>query len=143
MMTEMTDAEVAAQVERAGRFIAELRELIAATTTNSASLCADDHRRGLQRIAETLDAVPFVTCCSLANVNAAMRGMLLEMIEVHLMCLGAGPTLDCPNATAFLAGFETMIEKARKRRLEHDSFRRNRIGSWRGSLRTRPGCRGR
>ena len=112
----MTDAEVADQIDRADRFRDELRDAITATVVDPASLCADDQRRGLQRIAATLDAVPFVTVCNLANLNTAMRGGLMEVIEVHLMCVGAGPTLDFADATAFLAGFETMIEKMRRRR---------------------------
>ena len=112
----MTDAEVADQIERADCFIEQLRDAITATVVDPASLCADDQRRGLQRIAATLDAVPFVTVCNLANLNTAMRGGLMEVIEVHLMCVGAGPTLDFADATAFLAGFETMIEKMRRRR---------------------------
>ena len=120
MMTdvEMTDHEARQQVRRADRFIAEFRETIAATVVDPASLCADDQRRGLRRIADTLDAVPFVTFCNLANINTAMRGGFMSVIEVHLMGVGAGPTLDFMDATAFLAGFETMIEKARKRRLQ-------------------------
>jgi len=59
-----------------------------------------------------------VTMCNLANINAAMRGGLPEVIELRLMCVGAGPTLDFEDATAFLAGFETMIEKVRRRRLQ-------------------------
>jgi hypothetical protein len=90
----MTDAEVADQIERADCFIEQLRDAITATVVDPASLCADDQRRGLQRIAATLDAVPFVTVCNLANLNTAMRGGLMEVIEVHLMCVGAGPTLD-------------------------------------------------
>jgi hypothetical protein len=54
----MTDAQVAAQVERADCFIEQLRDAITATVVDPANLCADDHRRGLQRIAATLDAVP-------------------------------------------------------------------------------------
>jgi len=119
MMTgEMTDAEVADQIERADRFIEQLRDAITATVVDPASLCADAQRRGLRRIADTLDAVPYVTMCNLANINAAMRGGLLEVIELRLMCVGAGPTLDFEDATAFLAGFETMIEKVRRRRLQ-------------------------
>jgi glycerol dehydrogenase-like iron-containing ADH family enzyme len=72
-------------------------------------------RRGLQRIADTLNAVPFVTMCNLANLNAAMRGGLLDLIEVGLLAVGGGPTLDYADATAFLAGFEIVIEKARRR----------------------------
>jgi hypothetical protein len=120
MMTdvEMTDAEVADQIGRADRFIGQLRDAIAATVVDPASLCADAQRGGLQRIAATLDAVPFVTFCNLVNLNEAMRGGVLDLIEVRLMCVGAGPTLDYADAAEFLAGFETMIEKVRKRRLQ-------------------------
>ena len=115
---EMTDDEVRQQIERADRFREALRDAIQATAVDPASLCADAQRCGLRRIADTLDAVPFVTFCNLANINTAMRGGFMSVIEVHLMCVGAGPTLDFADATAFLAGFETMIEKARKRRLQ-------------------------
>ena len=54
----MTDAQVAAQVERADCFIEQLRDAITATAVDPASLCADAQRRGLRRIADTLDAVP-------------------------------------------------------------------------------------
>ena len=47
-----------------------------------------------------------------------MRGGLMEVIELGLMCVGAGPTLDYADATALLAGFETIIEKVRRRRLQ-------------------------
>jgi len=59
MMTdvEMTDDEARQQVQRADRFIADFREMIAATVVEPASLCAVDHRRGLRQIAATLDAV--------------------------------------------------------------------------------------
>ena len=114
----MTDTEVADQIERADRFIEQLSDAIAATAADPASLCADARRRGLQRIAATLDGVPYVTMCNLANLNAAMRGELLDLIEVRLMCVGAGPRLDHADAAAFLAGFETIIEKVRRRRLQ-------------------------
>jgi hypothetical protein len=119
MMTdEMTDAEVHQQTDRADRFIEQLRDAIIATAVDPASLWADAQRRGLQRIADTVDAVPYVTFCNLANLDAALRGGLLSVIEVQLMCVGAGPTLDFENATAFLAGFDVMIEKVRRRRLQ-------------------------
>jgi hypothetical protein len=119
MMTgEMTDAEVRQQIDRADRFIEQLREAIAATVVDPASACADYQRCGLRRIAETLDAVPYVTMCNLANLNAAMRGGLMQIIEVHLLAVGGGPTLDFEDAAAFLAGFETVIEKVRKRWLQ-------------------------
>jgi hypothetical protein len=120
MMTdaEMTDAEVADQIERADRFIADFREMIAATVVDPASSCADYQRRGLRRIADTVDAVPYVTMCNLSNLNTALRGGLLSLIEVQLMCVGGGPTLDYADATAFLATFESMVEKLRKRRMQ-------------------------
>jgi hypothetical protein len=69
MMTdvEMTDAEVADQIDRADRFIEQLRNAITATVVDPASACADYQRRGLRRIADTLDAVPYVTFCNLAT----------------------------------------------------------------------------
>jgi hypothetical protein len=114
----MTDAQVAAQVDRADCFIEQLRDAIAATTVDPASACADAQRRGLQRIADTLDAVPYVTMCNLANLNAALRGGVLDLIELRLLAVGVGPTLDYADAAEFLAGFERMIEKARRRRLQ-------------------------
>ena len=119
MMTdaEMTDAEVADQIERADRFIAGFREMIAATVVDPGSACADYQRRGLRRIADTLDVVPYVTICNLANLDAALHGGLLDLIEVGLLAVGGGPTLDYADAAAFLAGFESMIEKVRGRRV--------------------------
>ena len=34
------------------------------------------------------------------------------------MCVGGGPTVDYADATAFLATFESMVEKLRKRRMQ-------------------------
>ena len=114
----MTDAQVAAQVERADCFMEQLRDAIAATTVDPASACADDQRCGLDRIAATLDAVPYVTMCNLANLNAALRGGVLYLIELRLLAVGVGPTLDYADAAEFLAGFEPLIEKVRRRRLQ-------------------------
>ena len=91
--------------------------MIAATAVDPASACADAQRRGLQRIADTLDAVPYVTFCNLANLDTALRGGLLDLIEVRLMCVGGGPTLDYADATAFFAVFQPMIDMALARRL--------------------------
>jgi hypothetical protein len=115
---EMSDAAVRQQIERAERFREQLRDAIAATVIEPASLCADEQRSGLERIAATLDAVPLVTVCNLANIDTAMRGGLLDVIEVRLMCVGAGPTLDFEDATAFLAAFQPLIDAALKRRLQ-------------------------
>jgi hypothetical protein len=98
----MTDGEVRQQVERADCFIEQLRDLIHATIVDPASLCADAQRRGLRRIADTLDAVPYVTM----------------LIEVHLKCVGGGPTLDHADAAAFLAAFQPMIDMTLRRRLQ-------------------------
>ena len=60
MMTdvEMTDVEVRQQVEHADYFHRAGARRDHRNGVDLASLCADDYRRGLQRIAATLDAVP-------------------------------------------------------------------------------------
>jgi hypothetical protein len=58
-----------------------------------------------------------MTMCYLENLDAAMRGKLLSVIEVHLLAVGGGPTLDFSSATAFLAEFQPMIDMALRRRL--------------------------
>ena len=47
-----------------------------------------------------------------------MRGTFTSVIELCLMCVGAGPTLDYADAVEFLAGFEGMVKKLHKRRLQ-------------------------
>jgi hypothetical protein len=42
---------------------------------------------------------------------------LLSVIDVHLLAVGGGPTLDFSDATAFLAEFQPMIDMALRRRL--------------------------
>ena len=114
----MSDAEASEQVARADRFMADFRELIEATAVDPRSPCADASRRGLQRIAGSVDAVPLLTACNLANLNTALRGGLLDLIEVQLMAVGSGPTLDYENASAFLSVFDGVVEEARKRQLQ-------------------------
>ena len=75
-------------------------------------------RRGLERIGATVDAVDYITYANLPNLNAALRGGLLDVIEVRLRCVGAGPTPDFADSSAFLAGFQPMIDVALKRRLQ-------------------------
>ena len=77
--------------------------MIASTIVDPASPCAAETRSGLERIATTVDAVDYVTYANMANLNVVMRGTLLLLIEVRLMCVGAGPTLDYADASAFLA----------------------------------------
>jgi hypothetical protein len=115
---QISDEEARQQVERTDTFIAAFRELIASTVVDPASPCQAACRRGLERIGATVDAVDYVTFCNLANLNAAMRGELMSVIEVRLMCVGAGPTLDLADASAFLAEFSRMIDLARKKRLQ-------------------------
>ena len=113
----MINSQVTEQIDRADRFIAAFRELIAATVVDPASPCADYQRRGLRRIADTVDQVPFVTMCNLSNLDTAMRGGLLGLVEVQLLAVGGGPTLDYADATAFLATFQPAIDKVLARRL--------------------------
>ena len=42
--------------------------------------------------------------CNLSNLNTALRGGVLNLIEAQLMCVGGGPTLDYESAAEFLAG---------------------------------------
>jgi hypothetical protein len=114
----MTDEEVRQQVERTEAFVAAFRELIASTAVDPASPCEAACRRGLERIDATVDAVDYVTFANLANLNSAMRGGLLDVIEVRLKCVGGGPTLDFQDAAEFLTVLQPMIDMALKRRLQ-------------------------
>ena len=111
----ITDPQVAAHVERTDRFIDDVRELIETTTPDPRSPCADVQRRTLRRIADTLDEVPYGTMCNIATVDAAMAGVLMEMIELRLMYVGCGPKLDFAGAEAFLDAFQPVIDKALRR----------------------------
>jgi hypothetical protein len=73
---------------------------------------------GLERISATVDAVDYITYADLANLNTALRGGLLDLIEVQLKCVGGGPTLDYQDATEFLARFQPAIDAALRRRLQ-------------------------
>jgi hypothetical protein len=99
----MTDEEARQQIERIDAFIAAFRELIASTAVDPASPCEAARRRGLERIGATVDAVDYVTFANLANLNTALHGGLLDLIEVQLKCVGGGPTLDFQDAAEFLA----------------------------------------
>ena len=63
MTAELTDEEARQQIERADAFIADFRELIASTVVEPTSSCEAASRRGLARIAATLDEVDYVTYC--------------------------------------------------------------------------------
>jgi hypothetical protein len=93
--------------------------LIASTAAavDPASPCEAACRRRLDRISATVDAVGDVTFGNLANVDAALRGGLLSLIEARLICVGAGPTLDFVDANAFLAELSQVIDLARRKRL--------------------------
>jgi hypothetical protein len=66
-----------------------------------------------------VDAVDYVTFCNLANLNAAMRGILPDVLKVKLMCVGQGPTLDYADASAFLAELHQPIFDLWKKRHLH------------------------
>jgi hypothetical protein len=91
--------------------------MIAETAIDLESNCADAQRRGLQRISETMDQVPFEVICNLANLSTVMRGALMGIIKVHLMAVGGGPSLDHADAAAFLAPFVDIVEKVRTRKI--------------------------
>jgi hypothetical protein len=112
----MTDEEVRQQVERTDAFIAAFRELIASTVVDPANSCEVACRRALERIGATVDAVDYVTFANLANVNAALRGGLLSLIEVRLMYVNAGPLLEFVDANAVLAELSQVIDQARRNR---------------------------
>ena len=38
-----------------------------------------------------MDAVDYITVCNLANLDAAIHGLLLDVIEVQLKFVGKGP----------------------------------------------------
>lgn len=50
-------------------------------------------------------------------ITSAWLASMMPIIEVHLMAVGGGPTLDYADAAAFLAEFPPMIEMARRRRI--------------------------
>ena len=114
----MTDEGVRQQVERTDAFIAEFRELIASTAVDPSSPCEAACYRGLERIAATVDAVDYVTYANLANLNTALGGGLLDLIEVQLKCVGGGPTLDFEDAAEFLARFRPAIDAVLRRRFQ-------------------------
>ena len=115
----MTDEEVRQQVERADRFIADFRELITAIALDPDISVTPPVVHGLRRIADTVDAVDYVVFCNLANVNEAMRGTLLGVLEVKLMCVGQGPALDYADASAFLAELHEPIFNTWRQRHLH------------------------
>jgi hypothetical protein len=108
----MSDEEARQQVERTDSFIAAFRELIASTAVDPSSPCEAACYRGLERIAARVDAVDYITYANLANFNTALRGGVLDLIEVQLKCVGGGPTLDFEDAAEFLARFQPAIDAA-------------------------------
>ena len=120
MMTdvEMTDAEVADQIERADRFIANFREMIAATVVDPASPCADYQRRGLRRIADDAGRGAVRDDVQSGEPRRGVARRAAGPDRGAADRVGGGPTLDFADAAEFLAGFEPMIEKVRRRRLQ-------------------------
>jgi hypothetical protein len=77
--------------------------MIAATITDPASLCADEHRAGLRHISHTLDQLEYVLLqtCRTSMWRCAAG---CSTFEVRLLAVGAGPALDFESAAEFLAG---------------------------------------
>ena len=65
-----------------------------------------------------MDPVDYITYANLANLNTALRGWLLALIEVQLKCVGGAPILDFQDAAEFLARFQPVIDAALSRRLQ-------------------------
>lgn len=122
-MREMTDSEIKGQVERTDAFIASLRHAIdeAVADLDPHSPCIDQARAGLKRISATLDDVDYVLLANLSAIDAALTRRtgcgLLPIIEVHLMAVGSGPTLDHATATQFLSPFTDIVETVRRRKI--------------------------
>ena len=116
MQHEMTDAEVAAIQVRTDRFVETLREAISETIgdLDPNSLCIDEARAGLKRIAATLDDVPYATFANIANIDEAMMKRtgsgVMRVLELQLRAVGCGPELDYPDAAALLAVFQPVID---------------------------------
>jgi len=113
-----TAAQVAPGVRQTDRFIDDFRELIGTTAVDPCSHCADAQRRALRRIADTLDEVPYATMYNIATLDAAMAGLLLEVIELRLSYVGCFPTSDFANADTFFRAFQPVIDKALRRLLQ-------------------------
>ena len=100
----MIDARVAAQIARTDVFVVEFREMVAATAVDPASPSADARRRGLERIAATLDAVPAISRLGLSRVGneRPMRRLNLKFPVVLLglaLIVGAGPAAAHAEST--------------------------------------------
>ena len=106
----MTDAEAHEYVVRTDAFIDSFFGLL--TKTEPINQHAG---RQLVAIAKTIDAVDYIDLCNLATLNEVMHGALLDAIEVKLMCIGAGPTLDYADATDFFAELQSSIDAGLKR----------------------------
>jgi hypothetical protein len=119
----MTDTEVREQIDRADRFVEELRAAINETmaAVDPASPCASEARRGLARISATLCEADYVMMSNLSVLDLAMKNRigtgLLPIIELHLRAVGGGPTHNYENATEFLRMFEPVVDAVRKRRI--------------------------
>ncbi|MGZ6550771.1 MAG: hypothetical protein ACXVDJ_10895 [Tumebacillaceae bacterium] len=58
---------------------------------------------------------------NLSNIDLALTRRtgcgLMPIIEVHLLAVGTGPTLDHADAAAFLAPFTDIVETVRRRKI--------------------------
>jgi hypothetical protein len=111
-----SDAELAVYAARTDRFVAELHELIAATRFDPVVRDSVVHRRVLERISASLDAVDYGVLTNLATVNVVTRGLILATVRVKLLCAGAAPELDYADAASFLEEFHRPVFDLVKRR---------------------------
>jgi coenzyme F420-reducing hydrogenase gamma subunit len=104
MADEMTDAEAAAQVARTDAFIADFRELIAGTVIDLGSCALTSGVAGCSGSRRSRPGRLHRLCESREHQCGDARPVA-GVIEVHLLAVGRGPTLDHVDATAFLAAF--------------------------------------
>jgi hypothetical protein len=70
---EISDAAIARMIERIDTFKAVLRVAIAETPIDPASECALQARAGLDRLENSLDAVPDIVLCNLMTLTFGDR----------------------------------------------------------------------
>jgi hypothetical protein len=113
----MTTASETPMVDQVDRFREALRTAINETVVDRNSNCAEASRRGLRRIAETLDSVSDATVYNLSVLDIATGGLIMEAVSAMLRAVGAGPTLDFRNAAEFFQSFQNIADTVKRRRL--------------------------
>jgi hypothetical protein len=65
--------------------------------------------------------------CNLANLNAALRGGLMDLIEVHLKCVGGSSDFSLDDQT-----FAMKISSALRSELKDRNSRAKLVAGWDG-----------